>query len=246
MASLFHTFFYQPIFNALVIIYNTIAFSDIGLAIILLTVLIRLLLLPFSIKMTRSQKALHTLQPKIEALKLQYKDDKEALSREMMKFYREERVNPFSSCLPLLIQLPFFFAIYQVFIDGLKKYEELSGSLLYPFVQNPGTIEPIAFGFVNLGERNIPLALLAGLAQYFQMKMLSQKKSTQGGGAGAKDEDTLAAMNRNMQYTLPIITVVIGISFPGGLTLYWLITTIFSIVQQWFQFRPKEATPSQQ
>ncbi len=246
MVSLFNTFLYQPLFNALVFIYNTIAFSDIGLAIIFLTILIRLLLLPFSIKMTHSQKMLQNLQPKIEALKIQHKDDKEALSKEMMKLYREEHVNPFSSCLPLLIQLPFFFAIYQVFIDGLKKYQEVSESLLYSFVQNPGTIEPIAFGFLNLGERNIPLALAAGAAQYFQMKMLSQKKSPKNVETGAKDEDTLAAMNRNMQYTMPIVTVVIGISFPGGLTLYWLITTIFSILQQWIQFRPKEESPSQQ
>lgn len=226
--------------------YNTIAFQDIGLAIILLTLFIRLILLPFSIKSLKSQKTLQTLQPKIEALKLQYKDNKEELSKAMMKLYKDERVNPLSSCLPLLVQLPFLFALYKVFIDGLENFEKIGVDILYPFIHNPGTLETVAFGFLDLSEKNVVLAVLAGIAQYFQARMLSAKKSPKGAGEGAKDEDALAQMNRNMMIMMPIITVVVGISLPGGLALYWFVTTVLMILQQWVQFRSSSGTPSPQ
>lgn len=237
MLRLFHIVFYQPIFNVLVYIYNNIAYADIGLTIIILTVLIKLILLPFSLSATRSQKALHKLQPKVEALKLQYKDNKEALSKALMQLYKEEKVNPFSSCLPLLIQLPFLFAIYKVFIAGLGNFKEASEELLYSFVHNPGTINSIAFGMIDLSQRSIILAFLAGGAQFFQTKMLIHTKTTKAAGPGAKDENALASMNKNMMYMMPIFTVFIGMNLPGGLALYWFVTTLLMILQQWIQFR---------
>lgn len=241
MTGLFHTIFYQPIFNVLVYIYNNIAFADIGLTIILLTILIKVILLPLSLSATRSQKSLHRLQPKVDALKMQYKDDKEALSKATMKLYKEEKVNPFSSCLPLLIQLPFLFAIYRVFYAGLRDFGQASGDLLYPFIHNPGEINTMAFGVLNLSERSIILALLAGGAQFFQTKMLMQTKAKKEAGEGAKDENALASMNKNMMYMMPLFTVFIGFSLPGGLALYWLVTTLLMILQQKIQFRtPKE------
>ncbi len=244
--SFFNTVFYQPLFNILVWIYNTIAFQDIGIAIIFLTLFIRLILLPFSIKSIKSQKALQTLQPKMDALKLQYKDSKEELSRAMMKLYKDEHVNPLSSCLPLLVQLPFLFALYKVFIDGLNNFEKIGVDILYPFIHNPGRLETVAFGFLDLSQKSVVLAVLAGIAQYFQARMLSAKKSPQGSGDGAKDEDTLASMNRNMMYMMPVITVVVGISLPGGLALYWFVTTALMILQQWLQFRKTANTASLQ
>jgi len=115
---MFQTFFYQPILNLLVFLYNIVPGNDLGLAIIALTIIIKLILLPLSKKSLKSQKALQDLQPKVEELKRKYKGKKEELGRAMMGLYKDNKVNPMSSCLPLLIQMPFLYAVFWVFRDG--------------------------------------------------------------------------------------------------------------------------------
>ena len=233
MLQLYTTFLYQPLLNLLIFLYNLVPGNDLGVAIILLTFLIKAVLYPFSRQSIKSQKALQELQPKIDALKKQYKDDKEKLAKEMMVLYKNEKVNPLSSCLPLLIQLPFLIAVFQVFQNGLKA-ESLG--LLYPFVTNPGHLNPISFGFLNLSQGNIVLAVLTGAAQFWQTKMLSVKRPPKG-MPGAKDEDAMAIMNKQMLYFMPIITVVIGASLPAGLVLYWLVMTLLTVLQQQLMFK---------
>lgn len=234
MIGLFNTIFYQPIFNLLVLLYDTIPGNDIGVAIIVLTAIIKLILLPLNVQALRSQKAMQDIQPKINELKEKYKDNKEEMTKAMMALYRNEKVNPFSSCLPLLIQLPFLLALYRVLLSGLnsKGFE-----ILYPFVANPGQIDPIAFGFVNLANNhNIPLALAAGIAQYFQGKMMitTQPPKKVQKDPGSKDEAMLGAMNKQMLYFMPVLTIFISYSLPGGLALYWLTMTLLTILQQWY------------
>ncbi|MFA5127082.1 MAG: YidC/Oxa1 family membrane protein insertase [Patescibacteria group bacterium] len=220
--NIFYTIFYQPIFNLLIWMYNLIPGQDLGLAILLLTLLVRLALYPLSRQSIKSQRELQVLQPQIEALKEKYKNDKEKMGPELMALYKEKKINPFASCLPTLIQLPFLFAIYKVFFNGLTKENSLSA--LYGFVSNPGQLNMLAFGFIDLSQKSIPLAIAAGIAQFWQSKMLmGQNKG--GGLAGA--------MNTQMIYILPIFTAVIGSSLPAGLTLYWFFTTVFSIAQQY-------------
>ncbi len=237
MIQFFTTVFYQPLLNLLVFVYNVIPGHDIGLAIIILTILIKAILYPFNAQSLKSQKQIQEIQPKIDALKQQYKDNKEKQASELMKLYKEEKVNPFSSCLPLLIQLPFLIAIYQVFNVGLTK----DLSLIYPFIDNPIRLSPIAFGFFDLSKALPAVAVLAGLAQFFQTKMMFRKKPVVK-GEGSKDEDMMAMMNNQMMYMMPIMTVVIGFTLPGGLTLYWLVLTILNIFQQMIVFR-KPKTP---
>ena len=230
---------YQPIFNALIWLYNIIPGQDIGLAIIALTLIIRLLLYPLYQQSIKSQKALQDIQPKVEALKKQYKDQQDQLAKELMVLYKNEKVNPFSSCLPLLIQFPFLIAVYQVFRQGLLSQ---SLDILYPFVANPGHINPVFLGFLNLGVPSYVLATLAGIAQFIQTKMLLMRKPPLVKGkeiAGSQDEKMMSMVNKQMVYFMPIMTVIIGVSLPSGLTLYWLVTTVFMALQQWFLFRKK-------
>ena len=230
MGNFFETVFYQPILNLLVWIYNIIPGHDVGLAIIALTVIVKLILYPLSQKALVGQKALQNLQPKLDDIKKRYADNKEAMSKAMMDLYREEKVNPLSSCLPLLIQLPFFWAIFRVFRD------ELSGkaiTLLYPFIANPGTINPQAFGFLDFSKPNWVLAVLAGVAQFIQAKMMPMKAAAPATD-GAKDENMMAAMNKQMLYIMPAVTVFICLSLPSGLAFYWLISTALTILQQWY------------
>lgn len=217
----------------MVFIYNLIPGHDIGLAIIGLTIVVKAILYPLSKKSLQGQKALQGLQPKLEALKKQYANDKEGLSKAMMELYRQEKVNPLSSCLPLLIQLPFFWAIFRVFSD------ELSGkatTLLYSFVYHPGVMNPISFGFLDFSKPNIILAILAGASQFLQAKMMPMKQAPVNNSA-TKDENMMAAMNKQMLYFMPVFTVFICLSLPSGLAFYWFFSTVLTILQQWYMFR---------
>lgn len=235
MVQIFNLIFYQPLFNLLIFLYNIIPSHDIGLAIIALTIIIKLILYPLSIKSLRSQKALQDVQPKIEELKKKYSNQKDKLATEMMELYKKEKVSPFSSCLPLLIQFPFLVAVYQVFRAGLS-----NGSMdkLYSFVSNPGLINPMTFGLIDLSKPQIALAILAGVAQFFQSKMLISKKP-EIKSAASKDESIMATMNKQMTVMMPLMTVIIGVSLPGGLTLYWLVMTILTVFQQLLTFKRK-------
>ncbi len=240
IVNIYNLIFYQPLFNALIWLYNIIPGHDVGLAIIVLTVVIRGILFPLYYQSIKSQKALQDIQPKVEELKKQYKDDKEKLAQELMVLYKKEKVNPFSSCLPLLIQLPFLIAVYQVFRHGLHS-ENLE--FLYPFINNPGQINPISLGFIDLAAPSIILAFLAGAAQFWQAKMMVTKNPPLLQGKeikGAADEKMMAMMNKQMVYFMPIFTVIIGISLPAGLTLYWFITTLLMALQQLWMFKRKQ------
>lgn len=233
MKYLFDLILYRPLFNLLIFLYNAIPGHDIGLAIIALTVIVKLILHPFSKQSIKAQKAMQTLQPKINDLKVKYKDDKEKMTQEMLKLYKDEKVNPFSSCLPLLLQFPFLIAVFLVFKNGLNSS---SLNILYPFIKNPGTINAVSMGFLNLAHPNPVLAILAGIAQYWQTKMMltAQPPANVRDKEGAKDENMMAMMNKQMVFMMPIITVIIGLTLPGGLTLYFL---VFSLLMGYQQMR---------
>ena len=235
MSSIFTEVFYRPILNLLLFLYDIIPGGNLGVAIIALTFIIKLALYPLSQKMIKSQKALQDLNPKMEEIKQKYKDDKEAMGREMMNLYKESKVNPFSSCLPLLIQFPFLIAVFRVLRAGLS---ETTLALAYSFIHIPENINTMFLG-LNLEQRSVLLAILAGAAQFWQAKMMSTKRppiKTE----GSQDEDMAAIMNKQMTYFFPIITVMVGLSLPSGLTLYWLATTVFTGLQQLLVFRKKK------
>ena len=217
----------------MVFLYDIVPGNDLGLAIIALTIIIKLILYPLSKKAIKAQKSLQDLQPKIEEIKKKFKDKKEEMGRAMMALYKDHKVNPFSSCLPLLIQLPFLFAVFRVFSNG---FGNGSLDLVYPFIERPEVINQIAFGFLDLSKSNIVLALMAGAAQFWQSKMMMSKRPAVK-SPGAKDEDMMAIMNKNMLYFMPAITVFVAMSFPAGLALYWFMTTLLTALQQLYLFR---------
>lgn len=233
---MFQTFFYQPIFNLLIWLYNVVPGNDLGLAIIALTIIIKLVLLPLTKQQIKSQKALQDLQPKIDEIKKKYKDNKEAMGRAMMEMYKKDKVNPFSSCLPLLIQLPFLWAVFRVFRDGLNG-ESLN--LVYSFISRPEALNSVSFGIVDLSNPNVIFAVLAGSAQFWQVKMMSTKKP-EIKSKGARDENMMAIMNKQMLYFMPALTFFICLQFSSGLALYWLTTTILTVFQQMYIFKHKD------
>lgn len=234
MTSIFTTIFYQPVLNLLIFLYNITPFNDFGIAIILLTIIIKLIFWPLGSKAIKSQKALQDLQPKIDEIKTKYKDDKVASSKAIMDLYKDNKVNPFSSCLPLLIQLPFLWAVFRIFRTGVENNLDL----VYPFISRPETINTITLGLMDLSTPNVYLAVLAGAAQFWQAKMVTTKKPVVK-TPGAKDENMMAIMNKQMLFIMPAVTVFIGLSLPGGLALYWFVITLLTAIQQLVVFKSK-------
>ncbi len=230
MLALYHQIIYQPLLNLLVWGYNSIPGHDVGIVIIILTVLVRLVLAPTMHKQIKSQHAMTSLQPKLDEVKAKHKDDKEAQAKAVMALYKEHNVNPFSSCLPLLIQLPILIALYQVFRTALNG--NLSG--LYHTVFNPGTINPYFLGFINLAKPNIVLAVLAGGLQFWQARMMQAKNTSTSTDATAK------AIQMQTTYLLPLVSIFIAWRLPAGLPLYWVVTTLFAIAQQYYIMKKSE------
>ncbi|MBZ9578151.1 membrane protein insertase YidC [Patescibacteria group bacterium] len=226
----FNTILYQPLLNVLVLLYEYLPGHDFGVAVIVLTILIKLLFYPLGIKAIKSQKALSGLQPKVKEIQEKYKDNKGQQTREIMALYKKEKINPFSGCLPVLIQLPVLLALYRVFWHGLQPEQMV---LLYNFVPLPGTIAPTFLGIVNLAQPNIIMAFLAGIFQFLQTKLSIPKiKSNKTSGFSGQ-------MQKQMQYFMPAFMVLILFRLPSAIGLYWLTTTLFTIVQQYVIFRKK-------
>ncbi len=244
--GIFTTVLVQPILNLLVWLYDVVPGRDIGVAIILLTFIVKLLLYPFTVAQIKQQRALQELQPKIDEIRARLKDNKEEQAKELMALYGKEKVNPAASCLPLLIQLPVFIALY----SALKLALNSQLGLLYPFIPDPQSISPLFMGFIPLngiGYTNgtfslapALLAVLAGAIQFVQTRQILKPPAATVmtpppdvvNTAEAKDESMATMMNKQMSYIMPIMTIFIGMGLPAGLTLYWLVMSLFTVVQQ--------------
>jgi len=232
LGNLFNEILYRPIFNVLVFLYNIVPGHDFGIAIILLTILIRIVLYPIMYKSTKSRFALSAIQPKIKEVQQKYKT-KEEQSRELMKVYKEHNVNPFSGCLPLIIQIVVLFQLYKVLINVLKPD---SLSALYPFIHHPGAINPSFLGIVDLSVANIVIVALAAIAQFFSSKIMlklspqPQMPQTE----NKKRGDFTKIMSKQMVYFGPILTILIGLKLPAGLSLYWLVSNVLGVAQDYY------------
>jgi len=233
MSSIWFTIIVQPLYNLLIIFYNYLG-SDMGIAIIAFTVLIRLIFRPSQAKALKSQKELSELQPEIDAIRKKYKDNPQKQSQEMLSLYRTKKISPFSSCLPLLIQFPILIAIYSIFQKNLNK-ESLSW--LYGFISRPDNINVNFFGLVDLSQpEKIFFPIIAGITQFI-LAWLTQKniKTQKKDNSNKKDQmfDIQSMLSKQMIYFFPIMIVIISMSLPSALVLYWVITNIFMIVQQY-------------
>lgn len=227
LVNFFYIVLFQPLFNSLVILYNYLPWHDFGIAIIFLTIIIRIILYPVSVKALNSQKTLQALQPKMQEIQKKHKNNKEQLAKETLALYRREKINPFSGLFLAIIQLPILIALYTVFWKGLNPSELAN---LYSFVSHPGEINSIFLGILDLSKANFVLAVLAGIFQFFQTKMLMPKNSPVKG----KGSDISQMMQKQMVYFFPFLTVFILMSLPSAIGLYWIVSGLFSIIQQYF------------
>jgi YidC/Oxa1 family membrane protein insertase len=213
MANLFDTFLYQPTFQALVWIYQTIALENIGLALILLTIAIRIILYPLFYKQAEQAAVMQKVQPKIKEIQKKHKDNKEEQGVELSRLFKENKVNPFSGFVILLVQLPIMIAIFQVIRKELTN----------------GAFADTMFLGIDLATASIPMAIIAAAFQYVHAKMtMPGGKKLEGG-----EKDAAATTGKMMTYLAPGITLVILARLPAALGIYWITSTIVGIGQQY-------------
>lgn len=189
---------------------------------VILTVVIRLILSPLLWKGQNAQKKLASLQPEIKRIQEETKGNKEAQGKALMQLYANHNISPFSGCLVILIQLPILIALFRVFQKGLNA-AELSN--LYSFVPNPGSINSISFGVLNLALGNLYLGAVAAITQYFQIKLTMP-------AAPADKKDFAAVLQWQSLYIFPALILVWSYTLPSALTLYWTALNLFGIVQE--------------
>jgi len=206
MKNLFHLLLLDPLLNLLVFLYENVTFNDLGFAIILLTVIVRLVLYPLFYKSLKQQHVLKKIQPHIQAIQVKHKDDRTEQGKALMALYKEHGVNPLMSLGLIFVQLPILIALYQVFITP------------------PPDLAQSFLGLISLHERSILLVVLAALLQYI-LGVMSM-------AGNADDKSPAAQTARNMIMIGPIITVAVLWSLPAAVGLYWVATTLFSILQQ--------------
>lgn len=243
MTDFFNQVFYLPIYNLLIWLYSVLG-ADLGLAIIVLTIIVRLLIFPLSKKQITSQKEMQELQPKIKEINEKYKDDREQKAKETMALYKEHKINPAAGCLPLIVMLVLFFAMYRVIFNLAREHSFIVVKEdLYSFVPAIDQINNMTLNFLDLGVPNYFLAIIAAIASYYQIAMM-QKKSAQKESEEkvedkkeSKQPDFGQVMQKQMLVIIPAMTLFIGVIFPAGLTLYWFTSTLFLIGQQWMIMR---------
>lgn len=227
MTYLYQQILYRPILNLLIFFYQTIAFHDLGIAIILVTLLIRIILYPFFHTGAKQQMLMQRIQPKIKDIQAKHKDDRDQQAKALMELYKEHGVNPFAGMLLLIIQIPILLTFYWVIRSGVGT-AQLTG--LYSFIPAPGSVNTMFLGFINLAKPNFILIIAAALAQYLQAKLTIYRAP--GTSAGTLSQAEKIA--RQMVFVGPIITIVVFYNFPAALGLYWLMTSLFSAIQQYF------------
>jgi len=231
IASLFNTLVFEPLVNLLVVVLHVVPGGSMGLAIIVVIFLVKLVLYLPSNHSLKTQQKLTVLRPELQKLAKQHKDDPQARMRAQSELYRAHGVNPFASLLfPIFVQLPIFFGLYRVFLtefngNGFTPY-------LYSFISEPSAVTMEFLG-ATLTEPFIPFAIAAGVAQYIQARSLAQQapKNTATGKKG--EPDFQASMNMSMMYIFPVLIGAWGMFLPSGLSLYWIVSSLFSYGQQY-------------
>lgn len=225
MIYLWNILIYQPIYNALIFIAQHITLQDVGLAVIVVTIIIRFALYPLSKKSIIGQYKMRALEPKLQAIKDQGLS-KEAEARATMDLYRTEKINPFSGCLYLLIQLPILLALYSVFSHGISQPEHL-----YSFLSTEG-LKSVFLGLIDITAPFLPLAILAGLTQSIQAFLAPAPSTPARKGDSNMQNQIAQSLSVQTKYVLPLIIVFIASKLAAAVSLYWVVANLFSIAQE--------------
>lgn len=245
MSFIWHTFFFDPIYNGLVFFIDAIPGGDVGLSIIAITLVVKFILLPLSLKAAKMQKVVRELEPKMAEAKERHKDNREALARATMDIYREAGINPFSGIFLMLIQIPIVISLYfSVYSGGGVPLPGINTDLLYSFVPAPETIDMIFLGFVDIAAKSLPLAILAGLTQFIYANLSMPKLEPRKEGEMDMKADFARSMNVNMRYVLPLVIGFVAYTLSASVALYFTVSNIFMVGQELYTRRHRATPPT--
>ncbi len=231
---IFNTILYQPMLNILIWLYGLI--GNFGVAIIILTLLIKLFLRPLNKKAIASQKAMSEIQPKMQEIQNKYKNDREKQALELVSLYKRENFNPFAGFLLLFLQIPIILALFYVVKNGINVSE--IGQSLYFFVKLPSAIYPYLINFngyeiLDLSKPNVYLAILTAGAQYLQIKTSAPQSITKSKDGENNNMNEIGnIMQKQMGFFVPIMTFIVLFNLPAALGLYWIVSTVVSVFEQ--------------
>jgi YidC/Oxa1 family membrane protein insertase len=231
MISLWNAIVYKPLYNALILLVALLPGHSVGVAIILLTLFVKILLYPLTGKSITAQRQMRELEPELKKIREANKDDKQKQARLTMELYQKHKVSPLSGCLPILVQIPIIIGLYWVFLKGLTVVDT---SILYNFVTAPATLD-MHFLVFDLAQKSIFLALLAGVTQFIQTHISLGKQPPLPPASSEKasfQEDFARSMQVQMRYILPIMIGFIAYTTAGAVALYWATSNILSIIQE--------------
>ena len=228
MSFFYNTFFFVPIYNLLITLFNVLPWADAGIVVIILTVLVRLIIFPLSKKAILTQVKMAEIGPALAEIKEKHKNKTEEQAKQTLALYREKGVNPFSGIFVIIIQIPIILALYQIFLH----FPEVNAVILYSFVNAPDYINTNFLGLLDIAQKSMIIAFLAAVTTFFQFK-ISMKSQSKPKGNSFGDNLT-RSMQMQMKYIFPIIVFFISYSISGAIALYWLTTNLFSIGQEIF------------
>ena len=238
MLSLWNTVFYEPIYNVLIFIINNITFGDVGFAVILVTIIVKLALSPLTKKSIKSQILMKRMEPELKQIKKDF-PNKEEQAKKTFELYKKYGTNPFSGCLVVLLQLPVIFALYYVFYKGLS----IDESLIYSFIQIPAHLSTNFLGLIEMGSKSLFLGILAGVTQFIQGYLsfpIKAKKLEIVKEVGPKEdpknfqEQLSDSMQTNVKYILPVFIAFVAWKISAAVALYWIVSNTFTIAQEWY------------
>lgn len=214
-------------YNFLVFLVDILPGGNIGLAVIILTILIKLILFPLSQKSIATQVKMRKIEPEMKKIKEKHKDKKEQ-AQKIMELYKEHKLNPFSGCFLMLLQLPVIFALYYVFLQGFK----FDAVVLYSFVHIPETVNTYFLG-INLLGKSVVLALIAGASQYYQLRLaMPAVAPAEKGKELTFQEEFTRNMSLQMKYIFPVMVFFIAYTISSAIALYWIVSNLFAIGQE--------------
>jgi YidC/Oxa1 family membrane protein insertase len=229
MSELFNTIVYEPLYNTLVLILSLGSWVDVGIAVIVLTVVVKTLLFPLSLKAARQQQLMRKIDAPMREIREKYKNNKEEQGRKLLELYREYGVNPFTSIGLILIQLPIIIGLYLVFARG--GLPEFHPEFLYSWVHVPESVHMLFLGLIDMAGKSLPLAVLAGVTQYFQARLALPPLEPRKADASFQD-DFARSMQMNMKYVFPFMIAGFAYMFNAAVALYWITSNIFAIGQE--------------
>jgi YidC/Oxa1 family membrane protein insertase len=231
ISETFHAVVYTPLYNALIGILSIGSWVDVGVAVIVLTLCVKTLLFPLSLKASRTQRAMKKIEEPMKEIREKYKDNREEQGRKLLELYREHNINPFSSIIVVFIQLPVILGLYFVFYKG--GLPVVDTTLLYGFVHEPVQISMQFLGMVDMAGKNAVLAVLAGLTQHYQAHISLPAVGPRKENATFQ-EDFARSMQTQIKYVLPVIIVFVAYVASAAVALYWITSNIFAIGQEMY------------